>query len=188
MIYPNKCIFCQKALDDKNAHDCCHGGKAPYPYGDATRGPVHRLKYGGVRTLAVPMAKAMVRGISSWKQPPYGAIPLIVPVPLHSEREKERGFNQAKLLALEIYKLTKFPMMDGLTRPRNTAPQHGLTPDERAANLEGAIAVKPDFDPANRHILLVDDIYTTGATSAACIAALTTAGAISIEVIVFAKV
>ena len=178
-IYPNKCLFCKRALDDKRAFDCCVGGVAPYPYDDVTKVPIHALKYGGVKSLALPMARAMAT---------IGDCSLLMPVPLHGGRLKERGFNQAALLAGELARLMKIPMVDGLVRIRDTAPQHGLKLEERVKNLEGAIAVKEGFGPENLAILLVDDIYTTGSTANECIRVLMEACAKSVDIAVFAKV
>ena len=183
IIYPAKCLFCNKVLDYKNAHTCYECQEkltAPYPYNKNTKVPIHALKYQGVKTLARPIAHAMAKSINF--NPDY-----LMPVPLHQNRLKARGFNQAALLSMELAKIMNIPAIDGLVRVRDTAPQYGLSSKERAKNLENAIALKEGFDPSGASILLVDDIYTTGATARACECALKNAGAKRVEMVAFAK-
>jgi len=184
-IYPSKCLFCRVALDDKNAYACAGcavHGSAPYAYNDITKRPVHALKYSGIKTLARPMARAIYEGLAADIY-----VDILLPVPLHENRLKERGFNQAVLLALELSSLLGLPVIDGLKRVRDTAPQHSLSHDKRVENLRDAIVVKEGFEAAGLRILLVDDIFTTGATSDECKRALEQAGAKSVELITFAK-
>ena len=182
-IYPAKCLFCHRALDDKNAFVCkaCEAfGSAPYPYNDTTKVPIHALKYSATKSLAAPMARAIHATLPN-------ALPAdcLIPVPLHENRLKARGFNQAALIALELSQLLKIPVFDALKRTRDTAPQHNLSPDERAKNLKGAISLKPNFDCTGKNILLIDDISTTGETAKECIKALETAEKVTL--LVFAR-
>jgi len=94
--------------------------------------------------------------------------PLAVPVPLHADREKQRGFNQAELIFREWLEEHGIPMERLLVRCRETKPQYGLGAKERRENLKGAFAVKPDVSVEGIDILLVDDIFTTGATLYEC--------------------
>ena len=182
-IYPAKCLFCNKVLEYKNAYMCsecqCYF-KPPYPYNDKTKVPIHALKYAGEKTLARPIAQAMVGSIVF--KPNF-----LMPVPLHKNRLQIRGFNQSALLAIELAKIMNLPAIDGLERVRDTAPQYGLSPEERAKNLENAICIKEGFCPKDTNILLIDDIYTTGATTNECIRALKSAGAKQVEIATFAK-
>ena len=100
----------------------------------------------------------------------------VVPVPLHQRGLRERGFNQSLLLAKVIAEETRVPLIiDGLLKERDTLPQIGLTAKERAANLSGAFSAARSF--SGMHILLVDDVMTTGATTQACAKQLRRAGA-----------
>jgi ComF family protein len=104
--------------------------------------------------------------------PPGGNIDLIVPVPLHATRLRERGYNQAVLLARELGQILERPVMeDALERTRATAPQVGLNAEQRLENVRGAFrASRPGL--AGKRVLLLDDVYTTGSTLEAACAAL----------------
>ena len=114
------------------------------------------------------------------------AADLILPVPLHPKRLRERGFNQALLLAQDLApaKLQR----DLLRRLRHTKPQAGLTPKERGENVKGAFAVTEPRQVAGKNLLLVDDVFTTGATVRECAKVLLKAGAARVEVITAARV
>lgn len=102
----------------------------------------------------------------------------IVPVPLHPLKQREREFNQAELLAEALGEATKIPLDTAvLRRIAPTATQTLLTREQRAANMQNAFAVRPGRRLAGRKIVLVDDVFTTGATTSACAAALRRAGA-----------
>ena len=111
---------------------------------------------------------------------------LIVPVPLHPKRLKQRGFNQALLLA---HAFPEVPLeREAVVRVRHTVPQVELKPNERRENVKGAFAV---LDPAlvkGRNILLLDDVYTTGATVKECAKVLLKSGARQVEVLTVARV
>ncbi len=114
------------------------------------------------------------------------AADLIVPVPLHVRRLKERGFNQAVLLARAF---PESPLsLEALTRVRYTAPQAGLKPAERRDNVRRAFQVPRPEVIKDKKVLLVDDVYTTGATVRECAKALLQAGAKQVEVLTVARV
>jgi ComF family protein len=103
---------------------------------------------------------------------------LIVPVPLHSVRQREREFNQAERLAARLSTATKIPLNRRLLRRVTpTATQTLLTRQQRAANMRGAFAARPGVCLNGERVILVDDVFTTGATTSACAQALRTAGA-----------
>jgi ComF family protein len=132
---------------------------------------IHQFKYGGVRALAQPLGELMGR---TWATlaPQDEPVDLIVPVPLHPARQRERGYNQAALLAQKLGGLLICPVeTEVLVRIRATLPQVGLSAGERRANVQGAFQLVEDMVSyvAGKRVLLVDDVYTTGSTlEAAC--------------------
>jgi ComF family protein len=103
---------------------------------------------------------------------------LIVPVPLHAVRRREREFNQAECLAAHLSAVTKIPLNRRLLRRvMPTATQTLLTRQQRAANMRGAFALRPGLRFNGERIILVDDVFTTGATTSACAQVLRAAGA-----------
>ena len=144
------------------------------------RAIVHALKYGSRQTIARPLAARMRE---AGREVLTGA-DAVVPVPLHTSRERHRGFNQARELARHL----GAPLVDGLRRVRRTASQADLPAAKRHANVRGAFAAS---DPEGRlrgsTIVLVDDVSTTGATLNACAAALVAAGAREVRALTAAR-
>jgi ComF family protein len=121
-----------------------------------------------------------------WRAGPLPA-DLIVPVPLHAARWRERGYNQSTLLASQLATASGLRLIEeALTRIRATAPQITLNAVEREANVRGAFEARADL-VRGRRVLLVDDVCTTGATLAACSHALKPAGAISVWALTLAR-
>ena len=110
-----------------------------------------------------------------------------VPVPLHSLREKQRGFNQAELMFRDWLAERGIPMERMLLRRRETAAQYGLTAEERRENVQGAFSLAEGICVTGRDILLVDDIMTTGATLSACAEVLRRGGAARVYGLVLAS-
>ncbi|HET7601236.1 MAG TPA: double zinc ribbon domain-containing protein [Gemmatimonadales bacterium] len=144
------------------------------------RAAVHHLKYDGWWRLAEPMAAVMAR-----LEPLLPGV-CLVPVPLARRRERGRGYNQSERLASALSAALGLPLRAGLLRrARETPTQTALTPDERRANVAGAFA---GAAPARGlRIVLVDDVFTTGATLGAAAEALSAAGAASVEAVTFAR-
>lgn len=114
---------------------------------------------------------------------------LIVPVPLHKTRLKERGFNQSLLLSRALAKVCGLPIdYINLKRTRATSPQINLKGKDRITNVKGAFAVKNNAPFKGKGILLIDDVYTTGATVSECCKVLKKAGAEDINVLTLARV
>lgn len=159
------------------------GITAPYRWSGAVPQMVYALKYRGVRASAPRLAELMASHLSARSI----SSDIIVPVPLHRRRERERGYNQSELLAKGIANQTGIPIAtDVLTRTRNTRPQVTMqNPDERRENITGAFECVGDV--AGKHVLLIDDVVTTGATIAACSTPLRAAGAMSILALSLAR-
>lgn len=152
-----------------------------YAYRGPAPGLVRALKYGSVGCLAGFMAADMVRACAVLQLP---QMPLVVPAPMHPRRERKRGYNQAELLSREIARLLSCPHARALRKLRNTRQQARLDHEARARNLDGSIGVCADV--RGQVILLVDDVYTTGATMRVCAAALLTAGALAVYGLAYA--
>lgn len=151
---------------------------------------VYALKYRGVRALATPLADRMCDLLSLRRDAVamFGPNPLIVPVPLHASRLRERGFNQADLLAGRIASTTAMILnTTSLVRVRPTHQQAKTSNRaQRRDNMSGAFAVQDTHAILDRDIVLIDDICTTGATLDECAHALKEAGARTVSAIVVA--
>jgi ComF family protein len=147
---------------------------------------IHLLKYEGRRDLAPPLARYLTAALSDAAWAPLRArLDAVTPTPLHAERLRERGYNQAELLARGLCRQTGLPLRtDLLTREKLTRSQVGLNAAERKANVEDAFAAAPAC--RGLHLLLIDDVYTTGATLRACAHALRNAGAARIYALTLA--
>jgi ComF family protein len=143
---------------------------------------VRALKYEAATRLAPWLGRALAEQAARLGWRPDVACP----VPLHPARRRHRGYNQAALLARELATALDVPCLQLLARRRPTLPQARLSRAARAANVAGAFLAEP-ARTAGRCVLLVDDVLTTGATAAACAAALRRAGARRVRVAVVAR-
>jgi len=160
--------------------------RAAARYGGLVREAIHAFKFGGRRGMAEPLGD-LLAGLGLSALP--GATPdLLVPVPLHRRRERERGYNQALLLARRLGLAWDVPVgSDVLARLSATAPQADLDAAARRRNVRGAFQVVRAEAIAGRHIVLVDDVLTTGATAGECARSLSRAGASAVGVLTVAR-
>ncbi len=188
------CRLCGKPHDDDIPIDgiCAHCRQQP-PLLERIRaatlymGPIPhaiwQLKYEGAFALAEPLAEIMLEAWPAWQMP----VDIVIPVALHAKRERKRGYNQSMLLAGQLSRSLGWHLLtNGLQRVRYTPPQTGLGRSERLQNVQKAFKADPGL-VAGRHILLVDDVVTSGATLAASAEALLAAGAVSVSAYCLAR-
>jgi ComF family protein len=157
------------------------------PYEGSLRTLIHELKYRGRRRVAARLAELLLAAPRATAV--FGAGSVLVPVPLHPRRRRERGFNQAELLARELaVRVGLVLSAAALVRRKDTPPQTGLSAAARRSNVEGAFAVRRRAQVAGRAVVLVDDVLTTGATARACVRVLREAGASEVRVVTAARV
>lgn len=176
--------LCARCRDDRPAFAVA---RAAFIYAGPVRKAVHRLKFDGWRSLAPGLAAMITASVGGDRGILVG-VDLILPVPLHGGRQRERGFNQAEQLGKGIAAFLGRPMAPGaLIRTRATLSQVGLDRADRLENLREAFACPEPVRVADRTILLVDDVLTTGATAHACARILRKAGAREIRVAALAR-
>jgi ComF family protein len=153
-------------------------------YAGPLRDAIVALKFGRRRTIVRPLGDLLIAQCVAMLP---GLPDALVPVPLARARERDRGFNQARLVAERLALAVGAPVRAGwLARARNTVPQTDLSAVERRANVRGAFVAGSAV--AGRHILLVDDVLTTGATVEECVRVLRAAGAARVGVVTVARV
>jgi len=153
------------------------------------RGPaaslVRAFKFRGLPSAARAAGRVMAEGFA--RRPELSGFDALVPVPLHPRRERERGYNQASLLARELAAATALPVRDLLARPRAAAPSWSLRRAERRAELAGAFAARPGGGAKGLRLLLVDDVCASATTFEECALALRRAGARDVAGYAFAR-
>lgn len=163
------------------------GLRALSAYQEPLRACIHALKYNGNTRLAEPLGQLLARAYTS-----YGLhADIIIPVPLHSERQRQRGYNHASLLARVCSTQLGVPLHENiLVRHRATLAQIDLNPKDRYQNVAGAFHCTPVFATGTlygRRIVIIDDVCTTGATIEACAMPLFAAGAAMVWGLVLAR-
>jgi ComF family protein len=163
--------------------------RAAFLMGPEVKAICHALKYRGWEGAADPMGQRMSE--MSWPRDVDDEVRLVVPVPTSQARLRERGYNQAALLATAFArKMGWTAAPDVLVRTKQTKTQTALHPGERRANVARAFSVSDEqaAQLQGEHVMLVDDVWTTGATALACSQALLDAGARVVSVATFARV
>lgn len=156
---------------------------APLEHDGSVARAIQRFKYEGHPELSRPLGALLVRTSAQFLAVAPEAV---VPLPLHASRYRERGYDQAALLAVEVARLAKRVLRDdGLRRVRPTSRQVGQSDEERAANVAGAFEASPGVK--GLRVLLIDDVLTTGATANEAAHALLTAGAVEVQVLTLAR-
>ena len=205
LLYPPKCPFCGRVLErgeegwcascqeelpwtgsgDSKTVGACDACLSPLWYRDGVREGMRRYKFGGGRGHAKLFGVLMAQCFQDrWEE----GVDLITWAPLHPKRRRERGYDQAELLARRVGELTGLTVESTLEKVRAAAAQSGIDGEEaRKANVRGAYRVLPGLDLAGKRVVLIDDVVTTGATLSECAAVLRQAGAGSVVGLTFAR-
>ena len=154
--------------------------RAPLKYQGTGKELVHALKYRGYRSVVERVMAPLMAGVLD----PEDSFDAVVPVPLHRSRLRARGFNQAALMAGAVAKEINAPLSDRMEALRKTRDQVELTARERKANVSNAFRVR---EPVRGTILLVDDVFTTGATTSECAETLLRAGALEVHALTLCR-
>ena len=206
LLFPPKCPFCQRLLEDPRALLCpgcqrklpwltgrqgerrvdfADSCLSPLAYRDRVPDAVHRFKFSGVRAYALPFGTLMAQcARDGLEESPD----LVTWAPLSRKRLRERGYDQAELLARQVGKLLKIPVVPLLKKTRHTAPQSGLEEaSARRANALGAYELLPGDGATGKRVLLADDVVTSGATLSECARVLRQGGALRIDCLTLAQ-
>ena len=164
-------------------------------YSDGLRELIQLLKYQGVRPAAGVLGRMLAEALLELSEDFGDATPIVIPVPLHDSKLRQRGFNQSELIARAALKNFRLRGSDWLMlepsllqRARETQSQTGLSAEQRRANVRGAFRVAEPTAIAGKDIVLIDDVFTTGTTLRECARVLHRAGAAHVLVATVARV
>ena len=161
-ISRDMCRDCEKRLSKGDDVDPVLQGRGAFVYTGAMKLAMYRMKYSGRRVYGKPLAKAAYTIAHKWLT--GICADAIIPIPMYSGKQRIRGYNQAEVFAVALGELLSVPVYtDILTRERDTIPQKGLDRENRRKNLKNAFKIRQSVVKFNC-VLIVDDIYTTGAT------------------------
>ena len=188
------CRICGKPRDKYFVGDMCEDckrGNVPFIvarsvvlYDGVMKDAIHKFKFCGKKGLSGALGRILVSYLATGDIP-IGEIDLIIPVPLSSKRERQRGYNQSRLLVEEISRVYSKKIDDtSLVKAKDVAPQFELSRKERLTNVKGAFSSAP---LTGMNVLLIDDIYTTGATVREASKALKASGAKNVYVLTLAR-
>jgi ComF family protein len=200
LLYQEKvlCMSCAFQLPQTDFHSTPDNyaairiaGRIPFQYASAfayftpdglLQHLLHRLKYSGTRSIGIYLGRQAGHALreASW----INEVQAIVPIPLHARKEAQRGYNQSAVIAAGMAEVLNIPVYNNaLVRMRQTKSQTKTkSREERVLNMEDAFRLHPKGLPANMHVLLVDDVLTTGATLEAASAALMKAPGIRLSI------
>lgn len=171
------CKQCAEKLPETSYKRYAVGGwicSAPFPYEDCFAKAVKRLKFNNRGDYAKPLAFQIVHSILEIIDDK--SFDIVTSVPMHKTDKKERGYNQAELLARECAEIMGLPYIDTLVKIKRNTPQHKTKGKDRGKNVRGVFLVTDKTLVEGKHILLIDDIITTGHTLGECAAMLNRAG------------
>ncbi len=181
---PSASHLCGNCMENKTYFSCA---RAVVSYETIILNTIHRFKYGNNISVGARLASFMAD--FSFPDVDFTGYSLIIPVPLHIKRLRQRGFNQSLILARALAKKWQIPVnFSLLKRHKFTLTQTGLNKTERKQNIKGAFEVSDKKKIAGKNVILVDDVYTTGATINECAKILTKAGAQKVTVLTLARV
>lgn len=216
LFFPPRCICCDTLLDICTSGELCDdcGNSLPildrnvftnpagksigaiysaFDYEGGIREAIHRLKFNdrpGNASVLVNLSYPLLEPVLCFKKPPFNRsakYDIIIPVPIHFLKKRQRGYNQSRLLADSLAKLMQIPVRENvLVKVLNTPSQSTLGRGDRYENLKGAFKVKKKEKVSGLRILLVDDVMTTGSTLEQCGKALMAAGASQVDAYVVA--
>jgi len=190
-LQPPLCIRCSKPIYTGTiCHKCqsqiwdIDGIYSIFKYGGAIRQAIIQFKYENIKVLADPLSHFMVEYLKKH----HLSFDIIIPVPIHRRRLRERGYNQSSLLAQRLSRMTRIPVAEGsLIRTKHTSPQAKTdNVEQRRKNIRNAFKCV-NHDISGKRILLIDDVCTSGATLNSCAASLKSVGAASVWGLTLAK-
>lgn len=187
------CTLCALPNDDHSVCAVCgdqpphwQSARSCFAYDGTIRQLMQRWKYGKQRSAERLLCEAFEQWLSQTTTDELATA--IIPVPMHQNKLRQRGFNTAYSLAQAAQKALALPILDGaLLRPYMTHSQAGLDKTARQQNLMGAFDVDVSARLAHRHVILIDDVYTTGATASICTQLLHNTGVSSVHLITLAR-
>lgn len=200
-LFPPRCPYCNRVISAKEwACEVCRKKiiieyaevllykshcTAPFYYKDPVKSAILKFKFGNRPDLGIQLAMCMKDAIERQYKQPFDWVAC---VPLTKRKTRKRGYNQAEVLAKQLGKQMRLSYKPLLTKVVDNRPQHKLHKKDRQKNVHGVYAVNKKFDVNGKHVLLIDDICTTGATLSECAYTLKQAGAASVYCAAFAIV
>jgi competence protein ComFC len=191
-ILPPICATCGRPIEDDDSYcgDCLDRepgfvqARSFGEYDGVLKKIINEFKYRGRQELARFLGEKI---LTAYQNLGWPICDVIVPVPLHRKRQKERGFNQAYLLASYLSSKTGIPICKDLVRVKQTGHQTLLSKYQREENLKGAFRLKNSSRIKGKAVILIDDVYTTGSTAVGCSTTLKEAGAKCVYVLTCAR-